>query len=110
MTKKQILFIVSIAIAFLLFDMGIYFTFTVRYKNSPGETSQREAIAPEKYLPFDENSLIAKIDTDFSISGELPVLDGPFTRLWRTQFIQRTAVFLTAKTLPPKAQYSTEIL
>ena len=76
MTKKQILFIVSIALAFLLFDMGIYFTFTVRYKNSPGETSQREAIAPEKYLPFDENSLIAKIDTDFSISGELPVLDG----------------------------------
>ena len=76
MTKKQVLFIVSIALAFLLFDMGIYFTFTVRYKNSPGETSQREAIAPEKYLPFDENSLIARIDTDFSVTGELPVLDG----------------------------------
>lgn len=76
MTKNQKLFLIGIALAFLLFDMGIYFTFTARYKNSPGETSQREAIAPEKYLPFDENSLIARIDTDFSISGELPVLDG----------------------------------
>lgn len=76
MTKKQKLFIVGIALAFLLFDLGIYFTFTVRYKNSEGETSQRESIAPEKYLPFDENSLIAHIDTDFSIKGELPVLDG----------------------------------
>lgn len=76
MTKKQKLFLIGIALAFLLFDMGIYFTFTVRYKNSPGETSQRESIAPEKYLPFDENSLIARIDTGFSVSGELPVLDG----------------------------------
>lgn len=76
MTKKQRLFILSIALAFLLFDLGIYFTFTVRYRNSEGETSQSESIAPEKYLPFDENSLIARIDTDFSISGDLPVLDG----------------------------------
>lgn len=76
MTKKQILFIAGIALAFLLFDTGIYFTFTARYTNSPGETSQREAIAPEKYLPFDENSLIAHIDTDFSLAGDLPVLDG----------------------------------
>lgn len=76
MTKKQKLFIVGIALAFLLFDLGIYFTFTVRYENSPNETSQRESIAPEKYLPFDENSLIARIDTDFSVEGDLPVLDG----------------------------------
>lgn len=76
MTKKQKLFIIGISLAFLLFDLGIYFTFTVRYRNSEGETSQRESIAPEKYLPFDENSLIARIDTDFSVTGELPVLDG----------------------------------
>lgn len=76
MTKKQKLFIIGIALAFLLFDLGIYFTFTMRYRNSEGETSQRESIAPEKYLPFDENSLIARIDTDFSVEGELPVLDG----------------------------------
>ncbi|MCM1024173.1 MAG: substrate-binding domain-containing protein [Prevotella sp.] len=76
MTKRQTLFIVGIALAFLLFDMGIYFTFTVRYRNAEGETSQRESVAPELYLPFDENSLIARVDTDFSVSGDLPVLDG----------------------------------
>lgn len=76
MTKKQIMFIVGIALAFLLFDLSIYFTFTVRYRNSPGETSQSEAVDPAKYLPFDENSLIARIDTDHSVSGDLPVLDG----------------------------------
>ncbi len=76
MTKNQMLALLSVIMAFLLFDMGIYFTFTVRYRNSPGETSQSIAIAPEKYLPFDENSLIARVDTDVHISGELPVLDG----------------------------------
>lgn len=75
-TTKQIAVIIAVACAFVLFDLGIYFCFTVRYKDNSDELMKAKQIELDKYLPFDENSQIARLDTDFSLSGELPQLDG----------------------------------
>ncbi len=75
-TAKQILSLVSVALIFLLFNLGIYFCFTTRYAETSSELMQAKSIELDKYLPFDENSLIAKCETEFSLEGELPVLDG----------------------------------
>lgn len=76
MTKKQWGIIIFTVLAFLLFDLGIYLCFTSRYIDRSPELMKSSSIELDKYLPFEENSLTVKTETDFTLSGELPVLDG----------------------------------
>ena len=74
--KYQIPTLVIVALFFILLGTFIYVTFTSKllYKRSDG--LKAKSIELDQYLPFDEDSNTNTIDTDFTLSGELPVIDG----------------------------------
>lgn len=81
MRVKQICAAVALAAGFVLFDAAIYVLFTSRCISSESEAMQEKSIELESYLPFEENSLIVKLESGISpngaaLSGNLPVLDG----------------------------------
>lgn len=73
---KQLAVIFLLIAVFVVFNMGIYFNFTYRYMDKSSKIMQEQAIELDKYLPFDDNSLIVKLNSEFKLTGELPVLDG----------------------------------
>jgi phosphate transport system substrate-binding protein len=73
---KQLFALVSVVLVFALFNFAIYHVFTCRVIHRYGEEMQAKSITLGEYLPFDEDSKIVKIDSDFSLSGDLPVIDG----------------------------------
>lgn len=73
---KQLSVIFAVILVFLLFNVSIYSVVTVRLSNNFSDVSQAKMIDVKNFLPFEENSYLAVIDTDFTLSGELPVLDG----------------------------------
>ena len=73
---KQILILISVVLVFALFNFAIYQVFTYRVIHRYGDEMQAKSITLGEYLPFDENSKIVKVDSDFSLSGDLPVIDG----------------------------------
>lgn len=73
---KQIGILLLVAGVFAAFDLSVYQVFTKRYINHTSEEMQAKSIELDKYLPFDENSQIVKLDSDVKLSGELPVIDG----------------------------------
>ena len=65
MKKKlipQLLSLVLIALLFAGFLFSLWFFVTRRCKANFGENVQLKSIEPEKYLPFDEDSLIVRED------------------------------------------------
>lgn len=75
-TFRQISTILLIILIFAGFDFSVYNLFTKRYINSTSEQMQAKSIELDKYLPFEENSEVVKIDTDFKLTENLPVIDG----------------------------------
>lgn len=81
MNKKKLpfqIFVISgIIVFFTLLNITIFFLFTKPCLPA-GELSPSEpkTISVEKYLPFDENSGIVRIESDLEITGNIPVLDG----------------------------------
>ncbi|MDE6101952.1 MAG: substrate-binding domain-containing protein [Ruminococcus sp.] len=75
-TFRQISTIFLIVMIFAGFNFSVYNLFTKRYINNTSEQMQAKSIELDKYLPFDEDSEVVKIDTDFRLSGDLPVIDG----------------------------------
>lgn len=74
---KQILIILLAILVIVAFNTSLYFVLTVKCGNNFGnDVSKNSMIEPEKYLPFTEDSEIVRLDSEFSITGELPVLDG----------------------------------
>ncbi len=73
---QQISTLFLLTICFVGFDISVYNLFTKRYINSTSEQMQAKSIELDKYLPFDENSEAVKIDTDFKLTENLPVVDG----------------------------------
>ncbi len=73
---KQLAAILGIIVFFAAFDISAYNLITKRYINSTSPEMQAKSIELSEYLPFDENSRIAKIDSTFSITEDLPVVDG----------------------------------
>ena len=73
----QLLVILGIIVFFASFNIIIFFMFTKPCLPA-GELSPSEpkTISVEKYLPFDENSKIVRIESDLEITGDIPVLDG----------------------------------
>lgn len=81
MNKKKLIFqlllIAGISAFFISFNLLIFFLFTKPCLPA-GELSPSEpkTISVEKYLPFDENSDIVRIDSSLEITENIPVLDG----------------------------------
>ncbi|MDE5582158.1 MAG: substrate-binding domain-containing protein [Ruminococcus sp.] len=74
---RQITAIILVVLVFAVFDLSVYMLFTRRLKNTnTSESMKNNSIELEKYMPFDENSEVARVETDFKITENLPVLDG----------------------------------
>ena len=76
MTKKQIVSLVILGAAFVVLDLGIYFNFTKNFINSTSPEMQAKSVEVSEYLPFDDDSKIVRMDTEMTLEGDLPVLDG----------------------------------
>lgn len=74
--KRQITAILLIILVFAGFDFSVYNLFTKRYINNTSEHMQAKSIELDKYLPFAEGSEVIKINTDFKLTENLPVIDG----------------------------------
>ncbi len=73
---KQLSVILSVILIFALFNICMYNVVTVRLANNFSGASQIKMIDVKEFLPFNEESDLAKIETDFTLEGDLPVLDG----------------------------------
>lgn len=73
---KQLSVIFFVAAVFALVNFCMYEGVTVRLANNFSDATQIKMIDVKNFLPFNEESELVKIDTDFSVTGELPVLDG----------------------------------
>ncbi len=74
---KQILIIFLTVLIIALYNFSLYSVLTVKCGSNFGDVSaQNTMIEPEKYLPFTKDSKIVQLDSEFKLTGELPVLDG----------------------------------
>ena len=73
---RQIMALLLIILVFAGFDFSVYNIFTKRYINDTSEQMQVKSIELDRYLPFAEGSEVVKIDTDFKLTKNLPIIDG----------------------------------
>ena len=73
---RQLTAILLIVLVFVGFDVSVYNLFTKRYINDTSEQMQAKSIELDRYLPFEEDSEVVKIETDFKLTENLPVIDG----------------------------------
>ena len=76
MRKKHIAILAAVVLCFAAFDLAIYFQCTRRCLPDHGAVRKTKMISLEEYLPFAPESRVVRLDTDFTLEGELPVLDG----------------------------------
>lgn len=74
--KKKITIILSLILAFVLFDVSAYNLFTKRYIDTRGKELKNRSIEVSEYLPFTEDSKICHVESGVELSGDLPVIDG----------------------------------
>ena len=72
----QIAMLATVVLLFVGFNASVYVLLTRRLSNNFSDTSQAKMVDVAAFLPFEDGSDLAHIDTDFSMDGELPVLDG----------------------------------
>lgn len=73
---KQLCAIFGAVLFFLLFDLSIYFNFTRKCLSGFDAKASLDAVDVEKYIPFEQDSELANIETSVGLEGELPILDG----------------------------------
>ncbi len=73
--KKQLLRIIILILAFVVLDLFFYFNVTKIYKNNTSPEMQAKSVELDKYLPFESNSEVVKIEHE-NLEGELPIIDG----------------------------------
>lgn len=74
--SKQIMTVFLVIIMFVSFNLGIYSLLTVRLWNNFSGTSQSKMIDVSRYLPHEEDSDLARIDSSLKLTDNLPILDG----------------------------------
>lgn len=74
--RYQLFIIVALVLTFVIFDAGIYNVFTKRCINDYSDGLKAKSVELDEYLPFDENSKIVKINSEFKLTENLPVIDG----------------------------------
>ena len=73
MEKSKAIFILSLLLTvFLLLNTAIYVFVTQRC----GINFETRIIEPERYLPFDENAQYARVESNLTLSGDIPKIDG----------------------------------
>lgn len=79
MKKKligQLSILLAIVLLFASFNVSMYFLLTRRLSNNFSGTDQAKQIDVSLYLPHEEGSDLAKIDSSLKLTDDLPVLDG----------------------------------
>ncbi len=74
--RTQILSLVAVVAIFGAFNLGAYNLLTRRLSNNFSDATQAQMINVGAYLPHTQGSKLPKLDTDFKLQGDLPVLDG----------------------------------
>ncbi len=72
----QITILLAVILLFAGFNASVYVLLTRRLSNNFSDTSQAKMVDVAAFLPFETDSDLAHIETDFTLTGELPVLDG----------------------------------
>ncbi|MBQ7298615.1 MAG: substrate-binding domain-containing protein [Clostridia bacterium] len=72
----QIAMLAAVVLLFAGFNASIYVLLTRRLSNNFSDTSQAKMVDVASFLPFEEDSDLARIETEFALTGDLPVLDG----------------------------------
>ena len=73
---RQLLLLLLLCALFLGFNAGLYGWLTGRLANNFSDAAQPKMVDVGRYLPFEAASDLPRIETDFRLAGELPVLDG----------------------------------
>ena len=73
---RQIAGLLALLLFFVLLNGEMYLLLTRRLSNNFSGASQLKMIDVAAYLPHEEGSRLAHVETDFRLTGELPVLDG----------------------------------
>ncbi|MBQ7999825.1 MAG: substrate-binding domain-containing protein [Ruminococcus sp.] len=73
---RQILALILALVVFFAFNLSVYMLLTKRLANNFSSASQAKMIDVESFLPFEENSDLAQIDSSLKLTDNLPVLDG----------------------------------
>lgn len=76
LTKSQAALLIAVIGAFVLFDLSLYFGYAQKFRSGSSKLMITKSIETDRYLPFDENSGIVKYNSELTLEGELPVLDG----------------------------------
>ncbi len=74
--RTQILALAAVVAVFGAFNVSMYQILTRRLSNNFSDATKSHQINVGAYLPHTEGSDLPKIDTDFQLQGDLPVLDG----------------------------------
>lgn len=73
---KQIISIFLVIVLFSAFNLSIYALLTVRLSNNFSDTSQAKMVDVSLYLPHEEKSDLARVESSLKLTDNLPVLDG----------------------------------
>lgn len=73
---KQIAALLGLAAVFIGFDCAVYQLVTKRYQHPAGTEMQTKSIEVSRFLPFDDAAEIVRAESDLTLSGEIPVIDG----------------------------------
>ena len=73
---RQILILLLVTALFAAFNGSLYRLLTCRLTNNFSDSAQPKMVDVGRYLPFEAGSDLPRIDTDFRLDGDLPVLDG----------------------------------
>lgn len=73
---KQILILGLVILVFAAFNLSMYLLLTQRLANNFSDTSQAKMIDVGAYLPHNEGSDLARVDSSLELTDNLPVLDG----------------------------------
>ena len=71
----QIAMLAAVVLLFVGFNASVYVLLTRRLSNNFSDTSQAKMVDVAAFLPFEDGSDLAHIETDFFMDGDLPVLD-----------------------------------
>ena len=72
----QIAMLAAVVLLFVGFNASVYVLLTRRLSNNFSDTSQAKMVDVAAFLPFEDGSDLAHIETDFFMDGDVPVLDG----------------------------------
>ncbi len=72
----RIALLLSVVLLFAFFNLGLYSILTRRLGNNFSGASQAKMVDVGRYLPFEADSDLARVESSLKLTDDLPVLDG----------------------------------